>query len=349
MRRFRVWWPVAVVAAGVGAFAVADSGGGTDREVDALPAVVPLDAAADVALAHNVARPLTAALAGTNAVSRVIGDGLGCDGDTLVRDIHLLLEDDVEPGTFSQLAGDARANLGISETSSSRLDGPRARLEPATSHVTLGNPRGTLQLQLDGGGCPTRNLSVPDRAGTSLGGTGALALVGGTGAYRDATFDGGTWALATATDPGADGAWSLDLAGQVAVLSPGLDVEVLDASWGHAGVDYLNRTVTVRYRITNPGPGDSFGTVLTGATASPGVTVLGVTPQPLGDLLAGDGVDVVVRYRLALLGPPCNLILLGCDFSTTLVVSTPDALDTPGSQQRTVAVSAPDLPPPVED
>ena len=132
------------------------------------------------------------------------------------------------------------------------------------------------------------------------------------------------------------------------MLQPGLQVEVLDTGWGRLGADYASRTVSVLYRITNPGPGDSFGTVLTSTSGSTGVTALGPTPQPLGDLLAGDSVDVWVKYRLALLGPPCGLVVLDCDFDSTLTVSLPDALDTPATTTRTVAVTAPDLPPPAE-
>ena len=352
MQRFKGWWPVAAaLTAAIGAFAaVDDDGGGGRREaIDGLPVAVPVEVIADAPLVHNASRLLSTDLAGQNGVSRVIGDGFGCDGDSPVRDIHLLLEDDLDAGVLSQLTGDARANLGISQAVGSvQIDGNGSRLEPQTSHVTLSNARGTLQLQLDGGACPTRNLGIADRAGGGLSGTGGLSLVEGTGAYRNATFTDGTWGLGTATAPGADNPWTLDLDGRVAVLRPGLQVEVLDTGWGNLGADYLSRTVSVRYRITNTGPGDSFGTVLTSTSGSTGVTALGPTPQPLGDLLAGDSVEVWVKYRLALVGPPCALLVLNCHFTSTLTVSLPDALDTPATTTRTVAVTAPDLPPPAE-
>ncbi|MGH9138961.1 MAG: hypothetical protein ACRD0G_18270 [Acidimicrobiales bacterium] len=300
--------------------------------------------AASPPLAWTPAQPLSAALAGTNGVSRALGMGLGCDGDTPVDETHLLLEAPLPGGVLSTLAGTARANLGIESTTTGRIT---HRLEPATSHVTLGNERGTLRLRLDGGACPSANFETP--AGATLAGTGDLLVMGGTGAFRQATFDGGTWSLGTTAEPGADNPWSLDLAGQVAVLAPGLDVTVHDVTWGRLGLDYVSRIVTVAYNVTNPGPGDSYGAVLQSTTSTAGVTPLGPTPQQLGDLLAGDTVQVSVRYQLGLLTGPCQLVLLGCSFPTTLTVTLPDALDVPADRTATVQVTAPNLPPPLED
>ena len=140
------WWPLSAAAiAAFGAFTVVDDGGGGRREaLDGLPVAVPVATPAAAPLAHNPSRLLHTGLAGANGTSRVIGDGFGCDGDTPVRDIHLLLEDDLDPGVLSQLSGDAAANLGISQAVGSiQIDGNGSRLEPQTSHVTLANARVT--------------------------------------------------------------------------------------------------------------------------------------------------------------------------------------------------------------
>jgi hypothetical protein len=142
----------------------------------------------------------------------------------------------------------------------------------------------------------------------------------------------------------------LNLNGQITVLQPHLMVEMLGASWGNLGVDYATRRPTVTYRITNTGPGDTFNPVLTGATSpTPGVSTIGPVPQALPDLASGDSTIVSVRYQLALLSGPCALVILGCQFDTTLSVSMPDALDKADSPppSATVHVKTPNLPPPL--
>ena len=296
--------------------------------------------AADVPLAWTAPKALDVQLAGSNGESRVRGDGLDCEGEEPVDDVHLLLSAPVPGGTLSSLLATANTNLGLAGH----------RLEPTTSHAALGDERGTVRFRLDGGACPgpnlpNPNLLAPDGNG-ALAGTGPLALVGSTGSYRSATLASGTWSLTAAVDPGADNAWNLRLAGQLRVLAPGLQVERLAAYWGNLGLDYVVRIVTVQYRITNPGPGDSYGSALTAASASPGVVSLGPLPQPLGDLLAGESRIVTLRYQLGLL-QPCQLVILGCNFQTTLTASLPDALDAAGSRSATVGVTAPNLPPPL--
>jgi hypothetical protein len=88
---------------------------------------------------------------------------------------------------------------------------------------------------------------------------------------------------------------------------------------------------------------------LTSATSpTNGVTTVGIVPQNLPDLQSGQSVTVTVRYQFGLLAP-CALVILGCEFDTTLGVSMPDALDKADSPPptATVHVRAPDLPPPL--
>lgn len=291
-------------------------------------------------LAWTAPKSITVDLASTNGESRVRGDGLDCAGPggqhgQPVDDVHLLLTGSVPGGVVSSLPATVNANLGIAGL----------RLEPSSSNVSLGDERGTIRFQLDGGACPSAGNLAP--SGDRLGGIGPLELVAGTGSYRDATLAGGNWALSAATAPGADNAWDLDLAGQLAVLAPGLQVHVVKTYWGNLGLDYVTRVLTVQYRITNPGPGDSYGSALTGIAPGAGVTNLGPISQPLGDLLAGESRVVTVRFQLALLGPPCQLLVLGCTFPTTLAVSLPDALDAPATRTAAVSITAPNLPPPL--
>jgi hypothetical protein len=351
----RGWHLAILVAVGATAFGLAAAVGDDSPPPDAIDGLLTSSEGEQSLppppppLEWRAPQPLNAPLDGANGVSRVLGPGLGCD-DTPVHDVHLLLEDNLPAGVLSQLTGDARANLGISQGRPGRLIDAVAtsRLEPETSHVTLANERGTVRFQLDGGACPTNNLGPQDRINGANAGTGPLTLIDSTGAYRSATFASGTWDLATAADPGADNGWDLGLAGQLAVLAPDLDAEVVEATWGNLGVDYALRVVTVTYRIINSGPGDTFGAVLTATSGGAGVTPLGPTPIPLGDLLSGEDILVTVRYQLALLGPPCQLILLGCTFPSTLTVSMPDALDVAVDEVTTVNVTAPNLPPPLE-
>jgi hypothetical protein len=57
-------------------------------------------------------------------------------------------------------------------------------------------------------------------------------------------------------------------------------------------------------------------------------------------------VDVTVVYNLGLLSP-CGLIVLDCQFASTLTTTMPDALDVPSTQSASAAVTAPNLPPPL--
>jgi hypothetical protein len=287
--------------------------------------------------------PLSVSSAGADAVGRITSPGLACpDGPGAYR--HYGLEGGVVAGAFSARPATLRGTLDVHYEA-----GPagHAYLGSDASHVTVADERGTLRFRLTGGDCATASLS---RNGpTAVAGAGALIDPVGRGAYRDATISGGTYQLAVDTAPGADNQWSLQLGGAVQVLAPGLAVSVARTYWGNLGLDYLLRRVTVVYRVTNSGDGDTFGAVFDSANAPPnrGVTTMpGTLPAPLGDLLAGESAEVAVRYQLGLLAP-CALVILGCNFSTTAGVTFPDALDTPIGLSAATAVHAPDLPPPL--
>ncbi len=280
---------------------------------------------------------LEVAVAGGNAVGRITDPGLDCPaGEGAYR--HYGIEAPLAAGLFSSLSGTLRGTLDVH-------DGPF--LAASGSHVTLDNERGTLRFTLTGGDC--ENPSLVSTGPDGVAGSGDLVQPVGTGAYREAAIAGGTYSLTAEVAPGADNPWSLTLSGSVQVLTPRLAVDVVEAYWGNLGLDYLSRVVTVVVEVTNPGPGDSYAAVLTGAPAAPstGVTLIaGQVPRPLGDLVAGESVQVALRYQLPLLGA-CQLIILGCTFPITVSATMPDALDQPGSASAPTTVRAPDLPPPL--
>jgi len=278
-------------------------------------------------------------------------------------------------GALGALAGAARTTLDVHYDGPGALSrgGPNAFLLGGESHVTLSNQRGTVQIVLRRGDCASPGLAFDGDSATLASPTGTWAStnggVVGTGAYRSATGSG-TYGFASELHPGADNTWSVVLNGNLDVLQPALKAKVERTYWGNLGLDYLSRVVTVVYRVGNTGAGDSFGAQLTKATSpSSGVKPCAEPPsttntcpnggapgQSLGDLLScGDATLpatcdselVTVRYQLALVGGPCALVLLGCQFQATLETSMPDALDVASAKSVTLTVRAPDLPPPL--
>ena len=75
------------------------------------------------------------------------------------------------------------------------------------------------------------------------------------------------------------------------------------------------------------------------------MTGLGPVPQKLGDLLSGESETARARFQFGLL-QPCQLVILNCEFQTTLGVLMPDALDRPATLLATTSTKAPALPPP---
>lgn len=288
--------------------------------------------------------PLSVDLTGTNGVATAITDGRSCaDGGAGDYRNHRI-EGPLAAGRFSSLPGTLRANL------QTHTDGSGAFLGPDASHLTLSNTRGAVRLALAAGSCPTPAGPAP-AAGESatfgpVTGTWTVDPSGSTGAYREATSAGGGFTLTTGVAPGADNPWRIQLSGSLQVLQPTLRVTPLRAFWASLGVDYLSRRVSVTYEIANTGPGDAYNAQLTGVQANtPGVTPITGLPIRLGDLAVGETAVVTLRYQLGLL-QPCQLLILGCYFTSTLTVDLPDALDVVSRQSAPASVKAPDLPPP---
>lgn len=294
---------------------------------------------------------------GVNGVGRISTPGRPCaeggDGAYWHYDYEAPLPTTPGTGRFSALPGQLRLHVDLhSEDGETKITpAPSARqvafLRGEESHASLINERGTVKIRLQSGTCTSPTLAFD---GSTASGGGTWRVEGGDGAYRGSTGTG-NFVLSAAVAPGADNPFTVQLGGAVNVLQPGLKVEFKRAYWGFLGADYLLRRVTVVYRITNVGTGDSFGAALTRATspaAGDGVEDLGPTPQALGDLLEGESEEVRVRYQMGTTpGSPCELVVLGCEFDTEVEVDLPDARDRPALSSAPVRVKAPDFPPPL--
>lgn len=310
-----------------------------------------------------------------------IEESLRCDGTEGVAGYwHLQGEQALAPGTLTAptnpLTGDLRLFADLHSphhtirTSPEPLAAPgptsqSAYLLPYASRVALSNARGTVKLALASGSC-TRGGATFDFDGSQASGGGTWAVESSTGSYR-AAVGTGTFRLDASVLPGADNPWALALTGALQVLQPQLTAEVVETYWGRDGVDYLKRQVAAVYRITNVGAGDTYGAQLTGASSpTPGASLirilingknllidgnspLATLPRSLGDLASGEDVLVTIVWQLPLPAnyPPCKLTVLGCEITTNLTMSAPDALDLPTTHSATLTVRAPDLPPPL--
>ena len=284
---------------------------------------------------------------------RSCSDGTGADRGTGAY-WHYDYGAALAANTLSSLESTARVHLDLhSDTQRYQnatgvyAPGATAFLQGNESHASFLNQRGSIKVRLSSGTCDAPTLTFN---GSNASGGGVWVLDSGTGAYRDVTSPGGTFALANAeVNPGADNALSLSLVtGSFAIPDPSLKLEVLKTFWGGLGTDYLTRRATVQFRITNTGPGDAFGATLQSTSSpTPGVTPLGPTPQALFDLPSGKSTIVQVRYQFSLLSGPCALILLNCNFQASATVNFPDAFDAAHVLSATVATKAPNLPPPL--
>lgn len=318
----------------------------------ATAAGAPLGVISPVA-AGPVPQPFAGSFSGTNGVNRIQDPGRLCADGGSGQYRHETVDTQVFPILSAGLAGFFRASLDVhhngTEPVGTPLTGPAATafLQGTESHATVSNQRGSVQLRLASGTCAAPRLAFD---GTTVSGSGTWAIdpLAATGAYRSSTGTG-TFNLQAGVAPGADNPWTISFGGTITVLQPSLKVEVVSTSWGNLGVDYLTRRVTVTYKITNTGPGDTFGAVMTQTTSPTNdVTPLGPQPQTLGDLLSGDSTTVSVRYQLGLLSP-CTLVILSCNFDTTMSVRMPDALDKADTPPPSVTnhVTAPTFPPPL--
>jgi hypothetical protein len=323
------------------------------------------------ATAQAAPYPINVSKSGSNGQTRTTEPGIDCPtGPGSYR--HYLMDSSLPGGVVSNLAGSLRATLDVHYNGPGGPRSPAANqafLEGDESHATLSNQRGTIVYHLTSGSCTNKTLSFD---GTTVSGSGVWDATG-TGSYRQLTGSG-AFNLVAEMNPGADSPWTLNLSsGSINVLQPALTVVVEETYWGSLGLDYVNRIVSVDYRVANSGPGDAFGVLFLGAPSSAsGVRVCGepyyvTSPCPagppgpisLGDLasctLATDGTIpstcdsevVTVRYRMDPLTGPCTLVILGCTFPTTVTVRMPDALDVATNKSESEVVTAPLLPPPL--
>jgi hypothetical protein len=316
---------------------------------------LPLSAVA--AAPQGSPQPLVVSVSGTNGVGRIMTPGRACSAGGTGNYRHYGISTSLAPGALSQLTGTLDGSLDIHHDGQEPPVGPvqgGAFLLGTQSHVTLSNYRGAVQLLLQGGQCasPTSPLTFSAdghqvNAGPFTGSFAVNADPSTTNGSYTGTTGSGTYTLSAGIAPGADNPWSLALNGTISIREPALQATVASVFWGNLGLDYVTRTVSVTYQVTNSGTGDAFGASLV-STSSPtnGVTPLGPQPQALGDLPAGQSAQVTVRYQFGLLAP-CALVILNCKFSSVVTVSLPDALDVAATRNATLPVSAPALPPPL--
>ena len=346
--RVRSWWRIftvaPVLAAGIGG--VGSSG--------------PASAAGPT-------HAISIALTGANGVGTITTPGLSCADGGQGNYRRLSIDGGLAGGAFSSLASHLRGTFDVHHDGVEPPVGPVVPAPPAPSafllgtesHVTFSNARGAMQLRLSSGACPARATTGAGPGATlSFDGT-TFATTGSAntwtidptspssfGAYRQASGSG-TFTMTAGDGPGADNPWSVNLVGNVSILEPSMSLTVVGTNWGNLGLDYALRTVSVTYQVTNSGPGDAFNTSVTSATSpTDDVTGLGPMPQTIGDLAAGQSATFTVRYQLGLLSP-CTLVILNCNFATTVTMSMPDALDTVLTPSAGASVTAPALPPPL--
>jgi hypothetical protein len=294
-------------------------------------------------------QPLNVAASGADGAGTINTYGRSCVEGGTGSYWHYDYSSPVAGGVFSSLPSFLRLHLNLHSqgTGTPQQTYSNAFLLGGESQVALWNERGTIRLTMRSQGDGTCASPTMAFDGVTSSGSGAWTVSSADGAYR-ATSGSGTFNLGRAdVAPGANNPFQLGLNGAVSVLPTNLSVAVVRTFWGNLGLDYATRRVSVTYQITNTGPGDSFGARFR-SSSSPtnGVTPLGPTPQPLGDLMAGQSATVTVRYQLGLLSP-CSLVILSCNFTTSLSVSLPDPLDVDNTSSFSNAVKAPDLPPPL--
>lgn len=329
-------------------------------------AAVAAVAGAPTARSATADHPLSLSVASENGRGRSVSPGRPCEtgSDGVGAYWHYDYDTEMAPGVLSPLGGEVLAHLDIRSGRQpyQNLDGaypdgadPAAYLGGAESTVSLLDSRGSVKLRLSSGSCEAPTLAFD---GSVAAGSGTWAVDSGSGAYRDVTGSG-TFTLSAEVNPGADNALDLQLDGLLSSPTPELEVTVVRTFWAGLGTDYLTRRVSVEYRVSNVGTGDAFGAVVTGISNP----TSGVDPMvgsgfslPLPDLPAclpdGSNQDrcsetFVVRHQMGLLLGPCALLILGCQFDTTITADLPDAFGVPSVQSDTVRVRAPDLPPPL--
>lgn len=304
----------------------------------------PVSAASDHAIAVNAS--------GGNGVGTITAPALRCNEGGSGDYRQYRLQASLPGGVFSALPSSLLATVDVhtDPALAAASGGKNSFLLTTNSHATLENDRGTLQLALVAHGAPNAVGSCPqatlDFNGTQVSGAGTWTVAAATGAYRNATGSG-TFSLSASLLPGATNPWSLKLDGSVQIGEPALSIKSTKPFWGSLGLDYLSRIVSVSYTVANTGAGDAYNVQLLSTTSpTPGVKPLGVTPQSLPDLPAGETASFTVRYQLGI-PQPCVAVILNCTFQSVVQVDLPDAFDIPTTQSATAVVTAPALPPPL--
>ena len=203
------------------------------------------------------ATPLNVDVAGGNGVVRATDAALSCSDDGEGSYRHYFAEAPLAAGALSKLGGSLRSTLDVHYDGPAALGSqPSAFLLGSESHVTLSNPRGTVQILLRRGTCQAPGVSfdgvtagVPFPAGSWSSSAGDVA---GTGAYRQVTGSG-AFGFSAELNPGADNAWALRLSSALEVLQPEVRVKIERTFWGNLRLDYLDRVVSVVYRVGNVG------------------------------------------------------------------------------------------------
>jgi hypothetical protein len=298
-------------------------------------------------------QPLNVSVTGTTGTGVIDRPGRSCAEGGYGAHFHYGYASPLPAGAFTKLVpGDLRLQLDLHSEAQGAGVAPQPSytngfLLGEESSAALSNERGTIRVALKSGSgtCATPNVNFNGEKVT--GASGTWRVVEATGSYRQAVGTG-AFAIPVANfGPGADNPFFVGLNGTLDVLDPALQVDVKDTYWGFLGADYATRRVTVVYTVQNVGLGDAYNVVLKNATSSTnGVTALGPKDQKLGDLAAGETEEIRVKYQLGLL-QPCSLVILNCQFQSTLTIDAPDALDASNVFTKTKTTKAPALPPPV--
>ena len=297
----------------------------------ALGAVVAGPARVDAGVA------LSLALSGSTATATQPLDERTCrDGSSNSRRLQATAP--VQSGVLGRVPGTAGLNLDVAAATATS-----SYLGPDAGQLAVTTERGELVLTLTAGTCAAPALTGTTRQ-VSGSATWAVDAARTTGGYAGATGTG-TSTLAAELEPGARNAWSLGLGGELTVLQPTIAITWVRSYWGRLGAGFTGRRATVVYRVTNTGPGRTYGAALQ-AVGSPvdGITAPNFTPIRLGDLRPGESTDLTVHFKLDAKGAQGPLVTRR-ELRTSLTYLAPDVLDQGSARSVDVTVLTPSYPP----